>query len=123
MHVLGLLQVQRQPKRAPAALTPLAAAAPPMEQEGGVLLAGVKPPPQQPFISCLSATVQIGHVPSEGEMLLKRQRIPLSDTPASYLRLVPTGHLRLKCFLLNQKEFLPYYSTASFPLSNAISFP
>lgn len=94
-----------------------------MQQEGGVLLAGMKPQPQQPFISRLSATVQIGHVPSEGEMLLKRQRIPLSDTPASYLRLLPTGHLRLKRFLLNPKEFLPCYLTASFPLSDVISFP
>lgn len=68
-----------------------------------MLLADTKPQPQQPFISCLSATVQIEHVPSEGEMLLKRQHILLSDTLASYLRLLPTGHLRLKRFLLNQK--------------------
>lgn len=71
-----------------------------------MVLAGRKPQPQQLFISWLSATFQIGHVPSEGEMLLKERMHP-ALRHAGFLCLLPTGHLRLKCFLLNQKEFSP----------------
>lgn len=92
MHILSLLQA----KRALAGPTPLAAATHLMQQEGGVVPAGRKPQTQQPFISCLLATVQIGHVPGEGGMFLKKQHILLSEMLASYLHLLPTGHLRLK---------------------------
>lgn len=69
--------------------------------------------PDQAFI-CPSATAQ--RVPSGEEMFLRRQRIP--DAAASHR---PAGHLRLKCFLPNQKAFLPCYLTASFPPSSVIS--
>lgn len=46
LHILSLLQVQHQPKRVLADPTPLAAATPLMQQEGGVVPAGRKPQTQ-----------------------------------------------------------------------------
>lgn len=67
-----------------------------MLQEGGVVPAGRKPQAQQPFIACLSASVQIGYGSSEEGRFLKRQHILLSEMLALYLHPLPTGHLRLK---------------------------
>lgn len=73
-----------------------------------MVLAGRKPQPQQLFISWLSATVQIGHVPSEGELLLKKRMHPALRRAGSLS--VPTAYRtpQVKMFSAESKRIFSH---------------